>query len=279
MLIDPFYMYEKLTKFLIENEYSIILIILGYYYCGSSKLCINSITSVSIAYVLLNFLYGGRATGIQIMLCLVLCIWANRINNKVLFMGALAVFFFMTLLGMMRANWSMDSAALSKVYSRLLDDKFTNDTSYSAYHTSLTFLNYLEVVDWRGRFALFLRFLLSIFVGGSMPNSNLSVITREFYVHSYGGVLPFYMYFYLGYVGLLLVSIYLFGVMKKAIKSSNIHNGLGRCVGIYIASTSLRWYIYSPFQITRGVMLMVIFFYLLRLTDSIFRRKKYYDDN
>ena len=260
-------------------EYSIILIILGYYYCGTGKLRMKTLTLISFAYVILNFLYGGRATGVQILLCLALCIWANRISNKMLFVGALIIFFLMTLIGIMRASWTLDSESVSNVYSRLLDNKFTNDTAYSAYHTSLTFINYLEMVDWRGRVLLFFRFLLSVFVGGSVPSSNLSIITRQFFVHSYGGVLPFYMYFYLGYSGLVIIAIYMFIILKKVIKSSNSHNGLGRCIGIYITSTSLRWYVYSPFQITRGVMLMVICFYILSLIDSLFKKMQYHEES
>lgn len=256
-------------------EYSIILIILGYYYSGNDRIRINALNIISFSYVLLNFLYGGRATGIQIVLCLVLCIWANHINNRILFIGGIALFFFMTLIGMMRANWVLDSESFSNVYNRLMDTKFTNDTSFSAYHTSLTFINYLDMVDWHERIVLFGSFLMSIFAGGSVYGSNLSMITRQFFYHNYGGVLPFYFFFYLGYAGLAVIAVYMFIVLRNTIRNGSEHNGLGRCIGIYVASTSLRWYIFSPFQLTRGVMLMIVAFYLLKFLDSLFERKKF----
>lgn len=260
-------------------EYSIILIILGFYYSGNDNLRIKAFTLISFAYVLLNFLYGGRATGAQVLLCLVLCVWANRISNKVLFVGGLALFFVMTMIGVMRASWTLNSESIKSVYTGIMDNKFTSNTAYSSYHTSLTFINYLELIDWRERMRLFGLFMLSLLVGGAVPRSNLPLITQQYFVHSYGGVFPFYMYFYLGYSGLLVIALYLFFVLKVTVKSSNRHNGLGRCVGVYIASTSLRWYVYSPSQITRGAMIMVICFYVLKFVDSIFERRHYHEYN
>lgn len=253
-------------------EYSIILIILGFYYSGSSKYRYALFTIISIAYVILNFMYGGRATGIQIIICFLMCTCIDKINRIWLIVGGLAVFFLMTIIGSFRGSWSLNVESVTSTWDSLIDSKFVNDTAFSAYHTSMTFLDYLSYCDWTNRLNLFFRFLLYVFLGGSVANSNLSLITRKFFIHYFGGVLPYYFYFYLGFIGIVIFVVYFYFILSSIVKRRHT-SSFWKCAGIYIAATSFRWYIYSPAQITRGLFLFTVAFYALKLLDDLMNDK------
>ena len=96
-----------------------------------------------------------------------------------------------------------------------METGFVNDTSYSAYYTSLTFLKVKEFVGVQTQLYLLFQFILYIFLGSKIVDSNLAVYTRQYYVHYYGGVLPLYMYFYLGILGIMFIVLYLKFWIKK----------------------------------------------------------------
>lgn len=239
-------------------EYSIIFFIIGFYFSGKSRSYHSILYFLAIAYAFLNFRYGGRATGIQIVLCVAMCTYLDRIPRRWLILGGIAVFMMMSLIGAFRATTSISVDNLKTVWSILKDGKFTNDTAYAAYFSSMTFIAYAGECTISQRLNLFGRYLLSIPLGGKVADSNLPEITGRTYLHFGGGVLPFYFYFYLGHFGEIICSTYLFWLFRKIVTGTARNKGLWRCIGIYVASTSFRWYIYSPSQITRGVLLLTI---------------------
>ncbi|MBR1764101.1 MAG: hypothetical protein IJ746_01770 [Ruminococcus sp.] len=255
-------------------EYAIILIIMGFYYSGSSKSKHLLFTGVSFAYALLNFLYGGRATGVQVLLCLLLCAYIDKIDNKWLLIGGFLTFFAMSIIGSFRGSWSINTETVSSTWQSIINSKFTNDTAFSAYHTSMTFIDYLSLCSWSDRFYYFSRYLLYLPFGGSIYDSNLSQITRKYYTHYYGGVLPYYFYFYLGCIGIFLLAVYLYFLISSIIQGSNSNKPFWRCAGIYVTSTTFRWYIYSPSQITRGLLIFIVVFYGLHYFDKVSKNKQ-----
>ena len=112
---------------------------------------------------------------------------------------------------------------------------------------------------------------MSILIGGGkIPNSNLATFTHKYYLHYYGGVLPIFAHFYLGYLGVILLAMYLSILLNKFIlgKCERKFSGIRKCIGIYITSTVPRWYLYSPTSITRGILIFVVVYMACYLFDS-----------
>lgn len=254
-------------------EYSIILFIVSLYYSGKNRALIITNILIAVAFALQNFAYGGRITGVQLIFLIVLGVFIDKLSFKRVIPFGILFFVMMSAIGIYRANFSLSNIDFKVIAERLFSGYFTMDTSYSAYFTSMTFLEELTYTSYSKRFALFFRWVLSVFLGGRVADSNLAIYTRQHYVHYYGGILPFYAWFYLGVLGVIALAFYLIKLFSVILKSNSNSNGLARCVAIYIASTTMRWYIYSPSQLFRGLLFLCLVYGLAYLIDKVSTQK------
>lgn len=249
-------------------EYSIIFIIMAFYYSGNNKIWQGIFIIISLLFALQNFIYGGRVTGLQIIICLFLCLYVNKVSNLFVIVSISVLAFIMLGIGIFRTSFSFSSNIISVIISNIKQHYFILDTAYSAYYTSLTFLDLLNNVDVSDRLYLFSKWLLSMFFGGSkVANSNLAVYTGQYYIHYNGGVLPFFAFFYLGYFGIFLLICYIKYMFK--ILNNSVNNNILRIIGIYLSVTTFRWYLYSPSQLFRGVLLLLIVYFIFKKVHKI----------
>ena len=250
-------------------EYSIILIIISLYYSGNNITLRNINIIIAVVFAAQNFIYGGRITGVQLFIVLALSIYIDKLSmRKVLPIGAL-FFILMSGIGQLRAQVFLQGFSFRQIIKSLFSGYFTLDTAYSSYYTSMTFLDEMASHSLSSRLHLFGRWVLSMFLGGSVKDSNLAQYTRAHFMHYYGGVLPYFAWFYLGVVGVLLLVIYLRFLIRITRKADCSSNGLVRCVTVYFCATTLRWYLYSPSQIFRGIMLLCLVYGVTYLIDSL----------
>ncbi|MSU05587.1 hypothetical protein FYJ80_02160 [Spirochaetales bacterium NM-380-WT-3C1] len=252
-------------------EYSIILIIMGYYFSGNRLSWKIIFTLISLAYALQNFIYGGRITGIQVIMTSGICLFIDKITMKRIVISSLLVIPLLTAIGIQRGGISFSMESIFEGLQAINTNKMALDTAYSAYYTSLTFLKAMDYTPFTSRFSMFGCFLLSMIFGGSIPNSNLADYTRERFLHYWGGVAPFFGYFYIGWIGVFLLAFYIC-FLKKKIIYGRTENDFFKCLSIYVAVTTFRWYLYSPTQLFRGVMLLWIVYISLKYFDQIFRK-------
>lgn len=148
----------------------------------------------------------------------------------------------MLAIGAQIANIVLSSNTFSSVVDSLIGKKhLALYTAYSSYHTSLTFLDTLNFTGWEKRLDLFMRWVLSMFLGNRVPDSQLSSYTHQFFAHYWGGILPYYMYFYLSYLGLLLMACYCGFIFRKVKDATDSDNGLARCFAVYVTISVVRW--------------------------------------
>lgn len=253
-------------------EYSIVFIIIGFYYTGNkiwAKICI---TFAAIMFAMQNFIYGGRITGVQLILCIVMCLFIDKISVRKVVIAATVGLPVMTGIGSDRGSFALTLASFTNSVQNIFGGKLTLDTAYSAYYTSLTFLKAKEYTEFGRRMYMFKQFLLSLILGGSVIDSNLPDYTRTTFMHYWGGVTPYYAYFYLGIVGVFLISLYI-GFLKKQIRDKDTKSDFIRCMSIYVVATTFRWYLYAPTQILRGILLLWFVFTVARLFHSISGQK------
>ena len=251
-------------------EYSIVLFIVGFYYSRSSKLTKAALTFLMILYAAQNFVFGGRITGLQVIICFVLCELVGYVNFRKLIIPASIGFVLLSLIGGFRASAKIDISSIITTIEILFDRGFALDTAYSSYYTSLTFLGSLDFTSFSKRMEMLLKWLLSIILGGNaVPGASVPNYTRQYFVHYFGGVLPFYGYFYLGFFGVVLFAIWvslLTGAINRLEASSHF---LYRCMATYVSCTAFRWYLYSPSQITRGVLIVMAVYFVGWTVDGI----------
>ncbi len=252
-------------------EYSIVFFIIGYAY-GEEKYKKIIISLILFLYVIQDMIYGGRGSALQLILIFFIVICSNKIDYKkaipIIFIGMIIF----TGIGNYRASFDFSINQICKVFNSLLETGFVNDTSYSAYYTSLTFLKVKEFVGVQTQLYLLFQFILYIFLGSKIVDSNLAVYTRQYYVHYYGGVLPLYMYFYLGILGIMFIVLYLKFWIKKMNESSKKVSHLQRCLCIYISACVPRWYLYSPSSLFRGVLIFIFVYKMVELLDMILKK-------
>ena len=251
-------------------EYSIIFIIFGFLFSGNRKIHKVLFFIISLLFITQNFVYGGRITGVQLLICCALCLCIEKINIKNISFCSFVIFPILIGIGKFRANFELSFDSIMNSMKLIIESKMTLDTAYSAYYTSLTFIKVEQFTDFSTKIYLLKQFVLSMFFGGSVPDSNLADYTREFFLHYWGGVIPFFGYFYLGVLGILIISLYLSWIKRLIIKDNNIFLS---CLSIYVTTTTLRWYLYSPTQLFRGLLLLWGVYIVLINVDKIFRHK------
>lgn len=255
-------------------EYSLIFFIVGFYFSGNSKLNTSLITIILFLFAIQNFIFGGRVTGIQLIICWFLMLHSYKMNIYKLFPWILVLFILMSSIGSFRANFNLSTQSLMIILKDLLIKKFALDTAYSAYYTSLTFLKLEEFDGSIIRLGMFKNFILSMFLGGSrVANSNLASYSRQFYVHYMGGVLPFFFHYYLGWIGVIFSAYIVSKYCKMINKLSLSSSGLIKCISIFLVCHVFRWYLYSPSGLFRGVGLTIIIYYVAYFLDLILKRR------
>lgn len=248
-------------------EYSTIFFLIGFYLAGDKRGLRVTLVALAILFALQNMVYGGRITALQLIIILFFVFYSERISSFRLVVLAVCVLMIFTFIGVVRT--SITSAGFDEflnIMGNAITGGFTWDTAYSSWHTSITFVLYSDFVSWEERLLLLWQWIQSIALGGSVPMCNLSVITRSYFSHWFGGVFPVYFYFYLGPLGVVLSAGYVSIVLRfvngvcERCKDSNggVIEAASVISAVYVSVSCFRWILYSPSQITRGLLLCFV---------------------
>ncbi|WP_146001871.1 hypothetical protein [Eggerthella timonensis] len=263
-------------------EYSTILFVVAFYFAGQSRSAKGILSFILLLFVMQNLVYGGRIIALQLMLVWFFFFVSHATNTRTLIISAFIALFVFTAVGNMRTSFFVSD--FSDVLSSLTSN-FTRglawDTAYSAWHTSLTFYGFENTPAGNSPLRLFGEWLASIVLGSSaVPESNLPSLTIQYFFHSYGGFLPIYFDYYLGILGVTLIAISISTLISWINKSSDQRarctnrttGDFGRLCCLYVAVTVPRWFLYSPSQITRGLLIcMAVCAILLWLDKNMSR--------
>jgi len=246
-------------------EYSVILFIIGYYYCGRNKYLSLFMTLLLFLFVYRNISGGGRVTAVQLLLVFFIMNFSYRAKIVKVLPFAVLIWLIAQTVGQERGNFTFSLQIFDGVGS-LLSGHVALDTAYSAYFTSLTFVIVGAITSLAVRLNMFLEFFVSIFLGGSLtPGASVSVYTNQYITNYYGGLLPFYFYFYFGWVGVVITGV-IAGLYTKMVSRTNSSStGFVKCMSVYVVATIFRWYLYSPSNLFRGVLLMALVYWLAEL--------------
>lgn len=242
-------------------EYSIIFAIIGFYFSGNNKITRRIIIFLCLMYITFDLCGGNRALSIQMIIMLFLITYSHKAKFRIVLPFALLGAALLLFVGTYRNSNGLSFSGISHVIQDSVHSKFLFDTSYSAFFTSCTFLKTEQLVSLTVRINLFFKFALSMIFGGNfIDGSNLPAFTHDYYTHYYGGVLPYYFHFYLGYFGVFIISLYVIFLQKKLFNDSN--SGIKKCIMVYFVCSVSRWYLYSPSSIIRGILLISLVYFI-----------------
>lgn len=256
-------------------EYSIVLFILAFLYCRN-KIAYSLTSFILLLYVVNDLVFGNRATALQLITCWFLIFMSNRVSIFKMIPFGICGVFIMSSVSLIRAN-IIAGFSISGIVADLLEKKLSLDTAYSAFFTSTTFFRTEGLVSISTRLKMFVKFIQLQFLGGSViKDADLSLYTHNFFEHWFGGVLPYYFHFYLGYVGVIIIGIYISFLIRKVCVQTNIESSKSflKCASVYFVSTTPRWYLYSPAPLFRGFMILFIAFQFTKVIDAVTSSKK-----
>lgn len=245
-------------------EYSMIFFLLGFYFAGDRRGLRLTLCVLLGLFALQNIIYGGRVTALQLILVFFFTCMSKKVSFGQFMTLVVSGLLLLTFLGSVRtglASAGVDDAgtALSESLSR----GFAWDTAYSSWHTSITFVLYGDLISPSEHLVLFWQWVQTLLFGGSVPMSNLATITQPYFWHQFGGVLPVFFQFYLGPLGVVLIAVYVSAIFRLVNSvCAGFREDTGgvlaptlRICAVYVSVSCFRWILYSPSQITRGLLL------------------------
>ena len=255
-------------------EYSTVFFIIGYYFAGGNKRLNVALLATALFYIAFDFLGGQRSTGIQIGIITVISLFYSYLSSKSILLLAFLGMMVTTAVAIFRGGFSATDIAMNSMMGESQDMMFASTTSAFAYYTSLTFIGTMEHYPLFERLFQFSQYLLSLILPGNVGES-ITALAEKYYVHYYGGMLPIYVYYYIGYIGPLIMALIVAKYYNMMLRFSYIRLGNKYpylyIICIYVAATTVRWYNYSPNPLLRGVMLLCLVMLIYR---KIFTLKK-----
>lgn len=282
-LIFIFFLGFKLPDFTDERgspqpiyEYSISLFIIYFYYSGNKASILWGVLLI-IIYSFQNFIFGGRIYGLQFILTAFLMLYVHKFTIKKLLIYTFPFFVLFNIIGILRGSFLTHFGDIEYYKDTFFKAGLTLDTAYSSYYTSQTIIYASNQISFPEKMHLFGDFIISIFLGENRnPNSIPQHIAYNYIPHSYGCVMPFYFYFYFGILGSIFSAFILKFYFKIICKLRKNTHGCLKCIGVFIITHSFRWYLYSPLGLFRGVLFLIVVYYIMYVLHMLFSSKKIY---
>lgn len=252
-------------------EYSKILFLFAYYYSGDKKNRKIVLFIVMSIFILSDFYYGGRITSLQILILMFITIFAKKITfKKVISFSGIGIVL-NALIGAYRESYSIHTINVLNILNDMINNLFVFDTATFAYYASATHVAAFNVADTYTKINSFWNFLKAVVLGTSNNSSDVTILVRANYFHNYGGgFMPTHFYFWFGWIGVIVIAIIIVLIVNSWDPTKGDFNKI-----LYLAFiiNSPRWYLYTPNQLFRGVMIIVpILFIILKIIHMITTR-------
>ena len=110
--------------------------------------------------------------------------------------------------------------------------------------------------------------------GGAAPGSGVSSAAKEYYYHTGGGILPVHFHYYMGWFGVVIAAA-ITGIYMHITAAVNENSGsFLKCISVYYVSGFSRWYLYSPTNLLRGVMLFSVVYFSFSIFNSFTQKQR-----
>lgn len=250
-------------------EYCLILFIFGFYYIGNNKILWYILSTILVIFASYTLLQGGRVPILQMLIVFFLMNMIHKYDYKKISILTVVGIILFTIFGIYgdHLDWGTEFS-ISYIFEQLIERKFSLDTTVSSYFTGLTFVDYTNIVSIGERLSNFLGYIKYTFLGSLANYKELPLITINSYIHYYGGFITSYFYYWLGPIGIVLISTYIGKIFKMINNLTFKSNDFFKLLAVYIISTIPRWFLYFPTPLFRGLIIFIIIYIVINVFVS-----------
>ena len=258
-------------------EYKIIFCIVGMLYSGNSKLLKYMWEILILFSCLLSFAGGNRADAIPLIIALIYFYYNNTDFRKTIIIIVMGIFS-MVAIGAFRETIIQGGFDLQIIIRKIVEEKFTFDTAYWAYIPALASISVAKIIPMSEKIKLIGGQILYILGGGRFNEYRLEFYVKKYFNHVNGFVSPVYFYMWFGLFGAVLFAILVYyciekTTFKKKKQLEKWKRNIIQCLSVYYISSVPRWYLYDPFGLIRGGMIMTITCFLFICFDEMITPK------
>ncbi|GAA0486522.1 hypothetical protein GCM10008986_09910 [Salinibacillus aidingensis] len=193
----------------------------------------------------------------------------ERLSVKLILLGGSIGIFLNSLIDVYRQQYSLESINLIGVATNLVNNFFVFNTPVYAYHASATHVAAELLVTINDKINSFFMFLSHIFLGASNDMGDVTHYVKEHYFYNHGGgLIPSHFYFWLGWLGVILISVIVVIILNK-LGSRNNH--YLKIVTVTIIFSVPRWYLYTPLSLVRPVLIVSVLFIIFNIVHHIIK--------
>ena len=254
-------------------ESATIFLLIGVYFSGDRRGAQLIMQAFAVALALEGLLFADRIAPMQFLLCTYVVYYIDRLPQNFtvcVLIGGILV------LGFIGEDRVVDgSYSFSHFIDTWLDRKGAQSTFPAAYHASITFVAFKDITSISQQLSLFWDFIVSQVIGTKqIETGSLAAVTREYYWHNYGGIYPFFFYYYLGIIGVALGSLLPGLYVRVVAKLEASTNPIIVVLSVFFLVTVFRWYVYSPTTLLRTAGQLAILFGAAYLLHSMYQKSK-----
>lgn len=244
-------------------EYYFIFFIVAYLYAGTGKRNIILIL-INFIYVIVLTLHGLRLVTIIVLLFTFLLYFDKKIKTPLIVIGSFTAFFLFSFFSGFRSGYEVGWKEIFGIYNGVLQTNQGDVFQASVVHMGMVQEGYF---DFTYRLKAFFGFWLNIFLPSSLQvqetilNQNLG----NFRVGG-GGFISGYAYVYMGYLGVILLPLY---IAKSINNIFTKKNEFLIVYGVFILATFPRWYPYSIYIIFKMGFWLLLGYLIIKLVHAI----------
>ena len=254
-------------------EYSKILFLFAYYYSGKRKFRETILTILIIAFIIQDFYYGGRITSLQLAIFYSITMLREKITDKKIILFTLLGIVLNNAIGIYRKSYTLYSINMVRLIGNLITSYFVFDTATHAYYASATHIAASKIVGHDVKLNSLYEFIKSIVWKSHEIASDVTrLVKQEYFYNVGGGLIPTHFYFWLGWLGVILIAVFLVIILNNLQYMKSDYSNL---IFFSIIINAPRWYLYSPNALFRGAIYFTTLLYLFFLIINRLTKKSY----
>lgn len=259
-----YHLVNKITYNTTLFEYSILLFILALYYSKGDKKN-RIITEVILGiFSIYSILIGERIAVLQFLIVDFVINYLDIFKIKYIISCIVLGIVAFTVAGLYGdfLDYGFDFKDLTPkfIIEQFGERRLALDTSVSAYFSGISMVDvsnkYTDEYRLNNAIEYFTKYTL---LGGKANYETIEVEIREHQVNYGGGFITCYFYFWFGWIGVILISVYvgiLFRIIKNVTRSTC--NTYLKMLAIFVVGTLPRWYLYVPTMLFRGILIFSV---------------------
>lgn len=246
-------------------EYSYILFVLGLWFANGNKLQEYVLSILLVMYVFEDVYYGGRISSLEFILVFYLMLFYKYFNKKRILIAIMSAILLFSIVSVYRVNYSLVSIDSEALLSFVGESRFSLDSASNAFYSTLCAIGGSNTFSPTFKMENFWYFILDAVIGIEMGDyETLPELLKTNGFYNIGGCWCVgYMYFWFGYMGIIVFSLFITLIVNKLSKMKT--GNLQKLLFIIIFVTIPRWYLYTPSAFLRGIVLFGVFYFILKL--------------